>query len=314
MKTIINYFKVFFKEHFTGRLYLSVLIFLAVVVSVNYWLDFEDSYIDRYVGKPQRFFLYMLLHAFVYIGVLAMERLWSRNGDKSWWTNRSFWFKLLIAFILLGFDRSFSWHRELNQVISDYNVYTYLYRTIGKLSGLWTTLIPLVIVYFWLDRNEKYGLYGLRFSGVNVKPYFIMLLAMVPLLYLASLTKDFNTYYPIYAKTKGDMVAETYQVPRWVLVATFESIYSFNFLNVELFFRGFLILGFVKFLGKDAVLPMAATYCAYHFGKPMGEAISSIFGGFILGVISLNSRNIWGGVIIHAGIAMLMELFAGLQQ
>ena len=47
-----------------------------------------------------------------------------------------------------------------------------------------------------------------------------------------------------------------------------------------------------------------------HFGKPLGECISSVFGGYILGVIALYSRNIWGGVVLHMGVAALMELAA----
>jgi len=32
----------------------------------------------------------------------------------------------------------------------------------------------------------------------------------------------------------------------------------------------------------------------------------------VLGIISLNSRNIWGGIFIHLGVAWLMELFGWL--
>jgi hypothetical protein len=59
---------------------------------------------------------------------------------------------------------------------------------------------------------------------------------------------------------------------------------------------------------------MAAAYAVLHFGKPMGEAISSVFGGYILGIIALYGRNIWGGVFIHGGIAFLMEVLAFLRQ
>ncbi len=58
---------------------------------------------------------------------------------------------------------------------------------------------------------------------------------------------------------------------------------------------------------------MAATYVFLHFGKPMGEAISSGFGGYILGIIALYSGNIWGGVFVHVGIAWLMEAMAWMQ-
>ncbi len=69
-----------------------------------------------------------------------------------------------------------------------------------------------------------------------------------------------------------------------------------------------MILAFVKYAGKHAILPMALFYCTIHFGKPLGECISSFFGGIILGVVTYHTRTIWGGLIVHLGIAWLMEL------
>jgi membrane protease YdiL (CAAX protease family) len=59
---------------------------------------------------------------------------------------------------------------------------------------------------------------------------------------------------------------------------------------------------------------MVGLYVALHFGKPAGETIGSFFGGYILGVLAYKSKNIWGGIIAHMGIAWLMELFAYLQK
>jgi membrane protease YdiL (CAAX protease family) len=80
--------------------------------------------------------------------------------------------------------------------------------------------------------------------------------------------------------------------------------------GIELLFRGFMVIGMASVLGRAAVVPMVVTYCFLHFGKPAGEAVSSIFGGFILGVIAYETRSIWGGIIIHVGIAWAMELAA----
>ena len=93
----------------------------------------------------------------------------------------------------------------------------------------------------------------------------------------------------------------------------FELIYGMDFLSVELLFRGALIIGMTKVLGKEAVLPMVAAYVFIHFGKPAGEAISSFFGGFILGIHSYYKKNIFAGIIIHVGIAWMMEIAAILQ-
>jgi hypothetical protein len=45
----------------------------------------------------------------------------------------------------------------------------------------------------------------------------------------------------------------------------------------------------------------------------MGEAISSVFGGYILGILALQKGNITGGIVLHLGVAWMMELFAHVQ-
>ena len=59
---------------------------------------------------------------------------------------------------------------------------------------------------------------------------------------------------------------------------------------------------------KSAEYFPLVTYAAIHFGKPIGETISSIFGGYILGALAYQTRHIWGGVIVYICIAMTMEV------
>jgi hypothetical protein len=94
------------------------------------------------------------------------------------------------------------------------------------------------------------------------------------------------------------------------MAAIYEFFYLSDFIRVETLFRGALIIGVARFLGKDSIMIMAALYCVLHFNKPMGETISSIFGGYLLGTIAYYQKNIVGGCIVHAGIAGLMELVA----
>jgi hypothetical protein len=138
-----------------------------------------------------------------------------------------------------------------------------------------------------------------------------MLLLMVPLLVAASFNPGFMQQYPMY-KTSG---AHAFLgVPEWVTVIIYEVAYGLDFISVELLFRGFMVIGLMHILGRSAVTAMVAVYCFLHFGKPAGEAVSSIFGGYILGVIAYETKSIWGGVIIHIGIAWLMEVTAFLQR
>ena len=96
-------------------------------------------------------------------------------------------------------------------------------------------------------------------------------------------------------------------------VILYELCYALDFFSIEFFFRGFLILAFARIVGLQAIIPVACFYCCIHFGKTMPEAISSFFGGILLGIISYFTKSIWGGLFIHIGIAWLMELLAFLQ-
>jgi hypothetical protein len=160
----------------------------------------------------------------------------------------------------------------------------------------------LLLVWRIFDREQPF--YGIKTRQMNFKPYLVMLMIMVPLIAAASTQSDFLAVYPKLNSLNfgfGGMEIE------WWHKLFFELSYGIDFISIELFFRGFLILAFVKFAGKDAILPMACFYCTIHFGKPLGECISSYFGGILLGIIVFHTRSILGGLMVHLGIAWLME-------
>jgi hypothetical protein len=160
----------------------------------------------------------------------------------------------------------------------------------------------LWIIWKLFEKTQPF--YGFNLKNFKQGPYLIMLLIMAPLVAAASTQKDFLSMYPklknvqffLYGENKG-----------WYKLL-YELSYGSDFLSIELFFRGFLILAFVKWAGKEAILPMALFYCTIHFGKPLGECISSYFGGIILGVVTYNTQTIFGGLMVHLGIAWMMEL------
>ena len=99
----------------------------------------------------------------------------------------------------------------------------------------------------------------------------------------------------------------------FVTYGAYEASYALRYIAIELFFRGFLLLGLERFLGRAVLMPMVTLYAFWHFGKPLPEAIGSIFAGYILGVIALRTRSIIGGIIVHVGVALGMDLAAHLQ-
>ncbi|RYD77347.1 MAG: CPBP family intramembrane metalloprotease, partial [Sphingobacteriales bacterium] len=128
---------------------------------------------------------------------------------------------------------------------------------------------------------------------------------MVPFVIIAAASADFLAAYPKAVKAAG--LNSSDEISKFIL---FELAYGFDFLSIEFFFRGFLIIAFIKYAGMRAVIPAACFYCCIHLGKPMAEAISSFFGGLLLGILSYQTLSIWGGVLVHLGIAWLMEMAA----
>jgi hypothetical protein len=161
--------------------------------------------------------------------------------------------------------------------------------------------IPVTVLWYFIDRG-RYPLYGFTVSK-NMRMYAWLLTAMIPLVTIAATMPDFLRIYPK-AFTYGGLQASG----NFFEILLFEMAYGLDFLTVEFFFRGFLIIAFARFFGMRAILPAACFYCCIHLGKPVAEAISSFFGGLLLGMISFHTSSIWGGLLVHVGIAWLMEL------
>ena len=285
-----------------------MVIFLGVTIALNYYFDFEDGVIDAYYGQSIRAFYYFLLYAFAYYSAIFLYILFRKQGQL--WTSSGFWIRSLFGLAILGFDKSFHYHNYFIQTYLPAETWAYWIRLAKQLMGILTALLPLYVFYRLVDRQLE-SFYGLTLKNFDAKPYWLMLLVMVPLIVLASFNSGFLHTYPRYVATD---VAAFWQVPDWVPALAYELAYGWDFVSIELLFRGFMVLGMGVVLGRGAVLPMVVTYAFLHFGKPVGETISSIFGGYILGVIAYQSRSVFGGVLIHVGVAWLMELAAYVQK
>lgn len=155
----------------------------------------------------------------------------------------------------------------------------------------------------WKRTTTGEPFYGTSIRNYSFTPYLLMLFLMVPLIALAATRPDFLSAYPRFENV--ELLA---QPNTGFETLIYELSYGSDFFTIELFFRGFLVLAFAKWAGKAAILPMAMFYCTIHFGKPLGECISSYFGGLLLGIVTYHTRTMWGGLVVHVGIAWLMEL------
>jgi hypothetical protein len=307
MKKIWRYLQEHARQDFHLYQYITVGCFIAVCLTINYSLNLENAILDKQKGvlKVLGFFI---TYATAYYFALSTYSLF--RNDTSFWKNSTFWIKSVLVLAVLSVDVSMPYVRELIAYIFHADMRYWVYKVANNVLSQFIILIPLLIYYFKNDRAQRH-IYGLRPERFDVKPYFLMLAIMVPLITLASFEGSFGKQYPMY---KSSIAHLHLDVPEWTTVMIYEVVYGLDFITVEFLFRGFMVIGMAHLLGRKCILPMITAYCFIHFGKPAGEAISSIFGGYVLGVIALETRSIWGGIIVHMGIAWMMELAAYLSK
>jgi len=312
MKKVWAYIKDYQRKHFDWKMYGLILLFISICIVVNYRLDFEDGIIDSYHGEPIKWLWMFLFHAFPFVCVSLI--IYAFGKERSWLKSGNYWLKVFVGFGLLAFDRSFYgfnvWLQDLPKM-----EFHFILRCLNWASSLILVVIPMLILYSILERDKEKIWYGLQWKRFDPKPYLFLLLIAAVFIGIGSFWSELNEYYPRYLTSRANYYLRANpDTPEWWTVMVYELCYGSNFISVELIFRGFLIFAFTRTLGGYAVLPMVATYAFLHFGKPIGETISSVFGGYVLGIISFNSRNIWGGIFIHLGVAWLMELFGWLHR
>jgi uncharacterized protein len=67
----------------------------------------------------------------------------------------------------------------------------------------------------------------------------------------------------------------------------------------EFFFRGWLLFGFAKRFGPEAIWLQSVPFALAHIGKPEVETLSTIFGGFVFGWVAWRTKSFIYPLLIH---------------
>jgi len=78
----------------------------------------------------------------------------------------------------------------------------------------------------------------------------------------------------------------------------------------EFFFRGWILFGYARKFGVEALWLQAVPFALAHIGKPEVETLSTIFGGFAFGWIAWRTRSFLYPFLIHWFISTLIILVA----
>jgi hypothetical protein len=294
MRTFLDYFLTYWRRIPRVAIILTVLLVTALVV-INYTVG-----IERRIQGWGKWYWVFAGQAFFFGAVVAV--VWALQVRWGGATISKGLLRLLVAAVLLFSAKMVHW--DLSPWLP------------GDPGSLWNrywvivTQLPakllLFLIVLWALRKIRWiDEIGLNTKGFRAIPYLGLLLLLVPLVALASSQPDFLRVYP---KFRTIDFMSNYPGPLWLWRVGYELSYGLDFLSIELFFRGLLVIGLVRYAGEKAILPMAAFYCTIHFGKPLGECITSFAGGLVLGVLAYRTRSVLGGLIVHLGLAWMMEL------
>lgn len=303
MQQLYLYIRSYFGEIFNWRTAAPLLIWIVLCTIASYVYK-ADDYTQDLFNLPlytlHHVVLYTLTFILPYTLYLKLNRVAFKEIPTTFW--------LLLGYAVLLFSFRSAW--QVSEVIrirlwQHENGY-YWYKIIQSMQR---TLLMCtgIAAAWWVVHRKEQPLYGISKQKFTIQPYLIMLGAMVPLILMAGTLSDFLEYYPRANRALKYLPQDDNILP-WAL--GYELVYGLDFFAIEFFFRGFLILAFAPYVGRYCILPVAVFYESIHFQKPLGECISSLFGGVLLGIITYETRSIWGGVIVHIGIAWMMEAVA----
>lgn len=173
---------------------------------------------------------------------------------------------------------------------------------------LWWTLchfltfivLPFLVIVFGFKQSVLD--FGWRWNQVSEhwRGYLLLLSPILVFVVMVSFGEDFVNHYPFYDNAGRS----------WLDFLLWELLYMSQFVFLEFFFRGFMLNALRPALGANAIWVMCVPYMMIHLPKLALEATGAILFGLFLGILALQSRSIWGGVLVHAGVALSMDVAA----
>ena len=195
-------------------------------------------------------------------------------------------FNLWLLLFLSFFIPFIFWFMPLNPILTSLLLYG---------------IIPLVIIVLIFKESPKN--FGFSFGNKRKVVFYsiIFSLLLTPIIVMSSFIPDVNSYYII--KTINNLST-------FFLFELNNGVLLFFW---ELFFRGFILFGLYKKLGKAALPIHAIPFALFHVGKPGVEIVASFFAALLLGQIALKSKSFLPAFVIHwvihAEIILLANLY-----
>ena len=153
-------------------------------------------------------------------------------------------------------------------------------------------IIPLAFVLFVFRENPREYGFALGDWQAGLVITLVGILLMAPIIwYLGKNDPSMTDYY----KSNAAGLPWT----------TFLNLIGWEFL-----FRGWVLFGYARKFGAEALWLQAVPFALAHIGKPEIETLSTIFGGFAFGWVAWRTRSFLYPFLIHWFIATFVILVA----
>lgn len=156
-------------------------------------------------------------------------------------------------------------------------------------------IVPLAIILILFRENPKEYGFSLGDWKAGLIITSLAILIMTPVIYfLGRGDPAMQEYYKPY----------TFGLP-WV---TFLELIGWEFL-----FRGWMLFGYARKFGPEALWLQAVPFAIAHISKPEVETLSTIFGGFVFGWIAYRTQSfVWPFLIHWFVLTFMIAVSAGL--
>lgn len=178
-------------------------------------------------------------------------------------------------------------------------LYSYVWWAGTRILGY--TVVPLATWKMLFPKDSLLDM-GLRTKGFisHAWIYGLCLLVVIPCVFAVAQNPEFANYYPFYKLCSRS----------WVDLLVWEVLYVAQFFALEIFFRGFMLTPLKRSMGTAAIFAMCVPYVMIHFGKPYLEASVAFIAGVALGSLSMKTKSIYAGFLVHVTVALLMDTLA----
>lgn len=190
-------------------------------------------------------------------------------------------------------------HPDIVKLAKYDDLYGYGWWSFTRIAGY--VFFPYAVYKLCFPKDSLLDM-GLRLRGLRQHAwiYGLCLAVVVPSMLLVAKQPDFGTYYPFYKQSSRS----------WFDLMAWEGMYFAQFFALEMFFRGIWLGAMRKSLGSGAIFAMCVPYAMIHYGKPYLEANGAIVAGIVLGSLSMKTKSIYSGFLVHITVALSMDLLA----